>query len=75
MNSFELHRDTDHTGVSGVGRVAEGVEFSDGTCAIRWYGEHASTVLWASLADAMAIHGHNGSTRVVRLDGSQQWAD
>lgn len=35
MNRFELVRDVDVTGISGTGVVAEGVEFSDGTVALR----------------------------------------
>lgn len=68
MRRFELHRDIDHTGVSGVGHVAEGVEFSDGTCALRWRGVCASTVVWSSIADAMEVHGHAGATRFVYID-------
>lgn len=51
--------------MSGTGLVAEGVQFSDGTVVLRWRGEHASTVVWKSLVDAMAIHGHDGKTKVV----------
>lgn len=65
---FVLRRDEDHTGVSGVGDVAEGVQWSDGTVAIRWRGQQASTVVWSSLADADAVHGHGGSTRFMWLD-------
>lgn len=63
--SFTLRRDVDHTGVSGTGTVADGVEFPDGTVAVRWRGEHVSTVVWASLADALHVHGHGGATHVV----------
>ncbi|WP_028924198.1 hypothetical protein [Pseudonocardia acaciae] len=62
---FELHRDTDHTGVSGTGVVAEGAQFGDGTVVLRWLGRYTSTVVWASLDDAMAVHGHDGATYVV----------
>jgi hypothetical protein len=66
---FELHRQVDHTGVSGTGIVAEGVQFGDGRVAMRWtWSEHASTVVWDSVDDAMKIHGHDGATRVVWLD-------
>jgi hypothetical protein len=68
IRRFELHRDVDHSGVSGTGVVAEGVQFTDGTCALRWGGECASTVVWASIADAEKIHGHGGATRFVFLD-------
>jgi hypothetical protein len=65
MTPFVLIRDEDPTGVSGTGVVAEGVEWSDGTVTLRWYGEHASTVTWASMASVKAIHGHDGKTRIV----------
>jgi len=64
---FELHRDEDPTGVSGPGIVASGVEFDDGTVVIRWRSEHASTVVWDSIHDAVAVHGHVGRTRFVFL--------
>lgn len=65
---FQLMRDVDHTGVSNTGLVADGVVWPDGSVAIRWRGQHASTVVWASLDDAMAVHGHGGHTRCVWLD-------
>lgn len=66
---FVLRRDVDHTGLSGVGTVAEGIRFSDGRVALRWVGsEHASTVIWNSLDDVEAIHRHNGDTVVVWID-------
>lgn len=62
-----LMRRYDHTGVSGTGQVAEVAEFADGTAVVRWHGEHASTVVWASVDDALAIHGHQGDTTVAWL--------
>ena len=69
MRRFELHRDVDETGISGVGMVAEGVEFDDKTVVLRWMGWHRSTCVWESISEVEAIHGHNGSTKVVWLDG------
>ena len=68
MRRLELHRDIDITGISGVGTVAEGVQFSDGTCAIRWVGTRSSTVIWSSVADLLSVHGHNGATRIIWVD-------
>lgn len=62
---FVLQRDHDVSGVSGTGTVADGVQFPDGSVAIRWRGARPSTVVWASLADALHVHGHSGATRVV----------
>jgi hypothetical protein len=71
MRMFVLHRQVDESGVSGVGTVAEGVEFSDLTVVIRWItGEHQSTVLWNSVEDVKAIHGHDGKTKLLFADGA-----
>lgn len=68
MRRFKLLRHHDVSGVSGTGIVAEGIQFTDGTVVIRWYGVHPSTVVWPSIDDAMAVHGHQGSTEI-------QWTD
>lgn len=65
---FALQRDTDITGVSGTGTVADGVVWPDGSVSIRWRGERPSTVFWESLDDAVAVHGHVGATRFVFAD-------
>ena len=70
MRTFLLVRDTDPSGVSGTGVVAEGVEFSDGAVALHWVaGEVHSTAVFRSLAEVRAVHGHDGATRVVAADG------
>lgn len=70
MRTFHLQRNEDVSGVSGTGKVAEGVVFSDGRVALRWFGEHRSTVLWDSLHSVEVIHGHDGRTRIV-MEGEQ----
>jgi hypothetical protein len=65
---FKLVRDVDVTGVSGTGIVAEGVQFSDGKCVVRWLSAHAATVVWDNIDDALAIHGHGGHTVVEWVD-------
>lgn len=62
---FHLQRDIDITGASGTGRVADGVLWPDGTVSVRWRGPRPSTVTWDRLADAIAVHGHGGATRIV----------
>jgi len=68
MRRFYLQRDVDVSGVSGEGRVADGVQFEDGTMVIRWLGDRPSTVVWNSFFDAMQVHGHGGATRFVWID-------
>lgn len=65
---FHLVRSEDVSGVSGTGIVAEGAQWSDGTVTVRWFGEHSSVVQWRSRDDALAIHGHDGRTRLLWLD-------
>ncbi|MYW03482.1 hypothetical protein GT354_35465 [Streptomyces sp. SID3343] len=65
---FYLDRDVDVTGASGIGRVADGVLWPDGTASLRWRGEHPSTVTWDRMTDAERIHGHGGATRIVWID-------
>lgn len=66
---FELVRLVDVSGVSGTGVVAEGLEFTDGSVALRWRGEHPSTVAWDNIASVLAVHGHEGATVLNWLDG------
>jgi hypothetical protein len=69
MRRFLLEREVDVSGVSGTGTVAEGVQFTDGVCVIRWFGEYQSTVVWQQGIDAVeAIHGHNGATTIRWVD-------
>lgn len=68
MRRFFLQRDVDETGISGTGVVAQGVEFDDGTVALRWLSEFTSTAIYARMKDVEKIHGHNGQTRVVYND-------
>jgi hypothetical protein len=48
----------------------EGVEFDDGTVAVRWLSSAASTSVWPDLATFLAVHGHSefASRRLVFLD-------
>lgn len=68
MRTFKLNRIKDHSNVSGVGIIAEGVEFSDGRCAIRFLTSTRSTAVYDSMTDLVAIHGHGGDTQVVYDD-------
>lgn len=65
---FYLDRRKDRTGVSSVGRVADGTQFSDGTVVLRWRTSQPSTVVYASIDACVHVHGHGGDTRLVWLD-------
>lgn len=65
---FYLKRDTDLTGVSGVGKVADGVQFQDGTCVIHWRSAFASTGVYPDLETVEKVHLHGGSTKLIWHD-------
>ncbi len=65
---LHLERDEDVSGISGIGIVAYGVEFPDGSVVLRWDTKVRSTVFYDSLDDVVAITGHGGKTRVVLDD-------
>lgn len=60
--TFDLVRLRDATGVSGTGKVAEGVVFDDGTVVLRWLTKNRSTAIYESAREVVAIHGHGGNT-------------
>lgn len=61
---FRLRRLADYSGVSGIGQIAEGVVFSDGTVVLRWRSAHPTTTIFDCLDDVIRIHGHGGASRV-----------
>jgi hypothetical protein len=75
VRTFELQRDEDPTGISGTGKVAEGIEFEDGTVAIRWLSERRSTVFHENIDNVYAIHGHKGMTRIVWVGEGVEFDD
>lgn len=65
---FQLHREQDESGVSGVGIVAEGVEFTSGMIALTWYSPHRAVNVYESIKTVEELHGHNGKTKVVWME-------
>ena len=65
MRAYFLRRDEDVSGTSGCGRVAQVVEFDDGTTVLHWnQGANSSgvssTEVFGSVSDLLRIHGHDG---------------
>jgi hypothetical protein len=65
MRQFYLERQEDVSGVSGLGRVAEGCQFHNGWVALTWYGEHLSLYWYPDMATVERLHGHQGRTLVA----------
>lgn len=57
----------------------EGVQWTDGTVTLRWLTPIGAHSIWASLSDALAIHGHpEYGTEIVWHDWEyppQEWID
>jgi hypothetical protein len=67
--TFGLWRHIDHTGISGLGFVTTGVQFSDGFIVMRWRNtEMPSLGLYTDIKHVEGIHGHNGESEVIWLD-------
>jgi hypothetical protein len=68
MKLFHFYRREDYSGVSGTGPVVEGVEFTNGWCALRWISNNSSMCFYQSLEDVKKIHSHGGKTEVIVHD-------
>lgn len=64
---FTLVRKVDPGGISGTGVVAEGVEFTDGTVALRWLGKWPTSVVFheRGIEAVIHVHGHDGDTEIA----------
>lgn len=71
MRNFILNRVEDESGVSGVGVVAEGTQFSNGKCVVAWVTQFQSVAVYDSIEEVENIHGHNGKT-VIEFASAQQ---
>jgi len=68
LKRFYLQRNEDVSGISGTGRIANGIQFPDGVCCLRWTGKTPTTVIYNNITELEQLHGHDGKTRVVWLD-------
>lgn len=71
MRRFYLQREKDASGVSGTGKVAEGVEFEDGVVAMQWLSHKPSLGIYRNIKHLRDIHGHEGATHIVWVDPDQ----
>lgn len=72
---FVLVRAEDMSGVSGTGIVAEGIAFSTGKVALAWIRPPFAIGIFESVFDLMAVHGHQGKTKVRWVDQEERDAD
>jgi hypothetical protein len=68
VRNFVFYREEDVSGVSGTGVVAEVVEFASGKVVVSFLPHTAgipNVIVYDSLEDAIAIHGHGGRTLLM----------
>ncbi len=68
LRRFYLQREEDVSGISGTGRVAEGVEFANGMVALSWHSQHACVNTYTSMRTVEELHGHQNRTKIVWID-------
>lgn len=68
MRRFFLERFEDESGISGTGRVAEGVEYHTGDCVICWLTPTSSINVYRSIKAVKEVHGHGGKTKIRWID-------
>ena len=68
IRRFRLKRNEDESGISGVGYVAEGVQFSTGACVIKWLTATSCVGIYNSYVEMIHIHGHGGKTVIEWID-------
>lgn len=56
MRMFEMYRESDESGVSGTGKVLEGVVFKGGTTVVRWLSPNPSTTIFNTFSSFESIH-------------------
>jgi hypothetical protein len=66
---FVLARHEDPGGISGIGVIAEGVQWTGGSAALHWMTDWETFVHWpGGVEEILAVHGHLGATVVRWLD-------
>jgi hypothetical protein len=68
INTFQLVRNKDVTGISGTGIVAVGCYFKSfgGLAVMQWLTEFSSTAWYiGGLEQIELIHGHKGKTEII----------
>ena len=68
MKLFNIERKEDNSGLSGTGVVAQGVQFDDGLCVVRWLGKLHSTVMYDNIEAVQTIMCSHSKSQLVMLN-------
>ena len=73
--TFVVMRQDDESGVSGIGTIVEGVEFSNGQVVVRWLTAVNSVAVFNNIEDFLKVHVRSHLTNRTILtfsDGEEQ---
>ncbi len=67
MKQFYLQRNIDVNGVSGTGKVVEGVVLPSGRVVIEWQGKYPSICIYNSIQEFQSVHvdSHPGCSEII----------
>ena len=68
MKLFYINRKVDNSGLSGTGKVCEGVIFDNDKVVMMWLSENKSIVLHDNIENVYLIHCSNGLSEIVYYD-------
>lgn len=74
MKRFYLLRHEDVSGSSGVGVVAEGCVFDDGSGAFTWLSPIKTVTTFWKIGEVKKLHGHEGRTEII-MEGKDKRFD
>lgn len=68
IKRFNFVRREDVSGVSGVGLVGEGVEFTNGKVVMCWRSSISSLSFFDNIKELELVHGHEGRATIEWID-------
>jgi len=71
---FYFQRCSDISGVSGIGRVLNGVQLPSGKIVVEWRPPTNSICHYNSIHDFEAIHCHKGKGKVIWVDADEKYS-
>lgn len=74
---FRMIRVQDDSGISGTGKVAEGVVMSNGKCIILWSSHTPAVHVWDSFKAFKAVHidSHPDNNTIIEWLVGGSWSD
>lgn len=65
---FVIIRETDNTGISGIGIVADGVQFKNGKCVLCWRGKIQTIVIHENIKSVMQLSCSHSKSKIKWLN-------